>query len=120
MFLLLCGTVAYNFALVESLRGSLTAMITVIVLGFFTSLYDGSDALLNKENIILWTLILLSLHYLPPFPSSLLLSAPYSIRNLSDSTMSQYELDSKFCRVSVSHINTHTHMCAQGFEPQTN
>lgn len=38
MFLLLCVTLAYNFALVETLQGSLTAMITVIVLGFFLSL----------------------------------------------------------------------------------
>lgn len=41
MFLLLCGTLAYNFALVESLRGSLTAMITVIVLGFFLLFMTG-------------------------------------------------------------------------------
>lgn len=84
-------------------------MITVIVLVF----YDNSDALLNNENISLWILILLSLHYRPlifiAFSFYLSTAAPYSTRNLSDSTLIHYELDSKFCYVSVSQKHAHAH-----------
>lgn len=63
-----------------------------------------------------WTLILLSLHHLPlisPLLGSVVhlpAAAPYSIRNLSDSTLTQYELDSKFRNVSLKHARTHSYV----------
>lgn len=108
----LCN-LAYNFTLVESLWDSLRAMITVILWGggFMMAVMAFS------ENIILWTLMLLSLPH-PPLISPLLYhfihlstAAPYSIRNLSDSTLIQYELDSKFCYVSVWQKKKNPHTC---------
>lgn len=107
----LCN-LAYNFTLVESLWDSLRAMITVILWGGFMTAVTAFS-----ENIILWTLILLSLHHPPlisPLPYHFIhlsTAAPYSIRNLSDSTLIQYELDSKFCYVSVWQKKTTPHTC---------
>lgn len=84
-------------------------MITII--GLFFS-YNNVAALINSNKFltlnpttfvsplnIFWLFF-----FIPFFPA-----APYSLRNLSDSTLTQYELDSKFGYLSASRKHTYKH-----------
>lgn len=85
-------------------------MITII--GLFFS-YNNVAALINSNKFLTLNpttfVSPLNSSYFDFFLSLFFSAAPYSLRNLSDSTLTQYELDSKFRYLSASQKHTYKH-----------